>query len=353
MRAQYCSSCFCHFHFVDRSLSHTAFRAGGIWGVELFFALSGFLITGLLYRVFENVSLAGLRIYLVRRWMRTLPLYVTALVLLGVVDGGLFGFPMTKVERYPLFLQTLDSGRLSWFGVSWSLCVEEWSYVLIPCAALCLCFVRNLDLRFTLIFAVAIAACTAWRLSLGADGVQFDPGIRRALLPRLDALAYGGLLQIAWRRYGDRLLAIRFPLLAVSVAGQAVCYLLYDSYGGADSFVAACMLTLLTPSLCCAFPAAMALERMPAPVQRISEYFATRAYALYLFHFPLYSLIYAYLGAAPIPLKLILAVGVAVVVADTAYRRIEKPIMDRRPAERAGYGAAVAPRAAEAPIGAG
>ena len=307
--------------------------AFGMWGVELFFVLSGFLITGLLYRVFDDFSVARIRVFFVRRWMRTLPFYYVAIVLIIGLEGGILGRPIVDLERYLLFVQTVPTGEYGWFSVSWSLSIEEWSYILYPCIAAALWFVRGLDGRFALIFLSAIVLFTAYRLSLGEMGVPYDTNIRRALVPRLDALAYGGLLRVFWTRYREQFYAVRQPLLALSILGQAVCLQVFLAFGTANSLAAAGLLTILPICLCLCFPFAISIRRAVRPVRLIFFYFASRSYALYLFHHTFFTIAGSFAPAVSTTARVAVAMGVAFIVADLAYRWIEKPIMDRRPAE--------------------
>ncbi len=320
--------------------------AFGMWGVELFFVLSGFLITGLLYRVFDEYSLTKFRTFFIRRWMRTLPLYYVAIVLIIALEGSLLGRPIVDVERYLLFIQTIPTGEYGWFSVSWSLSIEEWSYILYPCIGVALWFVRSLDARFALIFLLAISVFTAYRLSLGEIGVSYDTDIRRALVPRLDALAYGGLLRVFWTRYRESLHAARRLLFVLSLLGQAICLKVFLELGTTHSFAAAGLLTLLPVCLCLCFPFAIPIERANRPVRVISFYFASRSYALYLFHHSFFTIAGSVALSVPATMKVAVAIGVAFIVADIMYNWIEKPIMNRRPPEPRTEGvAAVAVRA--------
>jgi peptidoglycan/LPS O-acetylase OafA/YrhL len=305
----------------------------GIWGVELFFALSGFLITGLLYRVFDDFSVPKLRVYLVRRWMRTMPLYYTATILLFGLHWGLYGKPFPDFEAYFFFVQTIPTGALRWFSVSWSLCIEEWSYILFPCAAAALWFIRSLDVRFVVMFFAVICAATWYRLTLGDIGILFDNDIRRALIPRLDALAYGGLLRVLWRVYGQHLLTARTQLLAVSAIGQIVCMYICLAYGIRHGMPAASLLTLLPLSLCLLLPYVIGIEKVSWRMRQVWHFLASRSYALYLFHVTLYIYVGRLMRETAAPLTFALALCVVLAVADIAYRWIEKPIMDRRPTE--------------------
>jgi peptidoglycan/LPS O-acetylase OafA/YrhL len=105
-------------------------------GVNLFFVLSGCLIGGILLS--ELRASGGLQVprFWYRRWMRTLPAYYATLAIIVAIDYLHLHpreQPLTNLWSYVLFLQTYandpDALRFTW---SWSLCIEEWFYVLFP-----------------------------------------------------------------------------------------------------------------------------------------------------------------------------------------------------------------------------
>jgi peptidoglycan/LPS O-acetylase OafA/YrhL len=117
------------------------FVTNGWMGVDLFFALSGFLITGILLDTKQSPHY--FRNFYARRVLRILPLYYSVLVFMFVVVPLLRPADAHSVfERaspwwsFPLFLQnflvarsTLAAGPL---GTSWSLAIEEQFYLLWP-----------------------------------------------------------------------------------------------------------------------------------------------------------------------------------------------------------------------------
>jgi peptidoglycan/LPS O-acetylase OafA/YrhL len=112
-------------------------------GVDLFFVLSGFLITGILldHRGASNFF----RVFYIRRACRILPLYylllalyvlLTLLPLAAERAGWLVNRPM-PLWTYALFIQNIFMGAAGDFGaaalgVTWSLAVEEQFYLVIP-----------------------------------------------------------------------------------------------------------------------------------------------------------------------------------------------------------------------------
>lgn len=110
----------------------------GVVGVQIFFVLSGFLIGQILIKDFINGGkLSSVFKFWKRRWYRTLPLYYLILTIKIIVYGNPFGW---KIIVYYLFLQANFVG-ISFFGVSWSLVVEEWFYIFLPIATFI--FFRN------------------------------------------------------------------------------------------------------------------------------------------------------------------------------------------------------------------
>jgi peptidoglycan/LPS O-acetylase OafA/YrhL len=117
------------------------FVGDGWMGVDLFFVLSGFLITGILLNTKE--SLGYFKNFYARRTLRILPLYCAVLVFMLVIVPLLRPSQAHEIfERsspwwaYPVFLQnflvalpTMAAGPL---GATWSLAIEEQFYLVWP-----------------------------------------------------------------------------------------------------------------------------------------------------------------------------------------------------------------------------
>ena len=163
----------------------------GWCGVDVFFVLSGFLITGILLRA--RGCPRYFTTFYARRALRIFPLYyVVVVALLFVLDRP----PATAAEKasYLLYYQNV---RFALFGelqfdparlVTWSLAIEEQFYLVWP-AVVWWCGRRTL----VRICAIAIVLSIALRLWLLAEGLQTT----HFLTPcRLDALATGALVAL-------------------------------------------------------------------------------------------------------------------------------------------------------------
>lgn len=174
-------------------------------GVGIFFVLSGFLIGGILIKILETKGLAfrNLWDFWVRRWMRTVPLYMLVLCLVIPIEG-LNGTQAATYIPYFFFLQNFNWPIPFAFLESWSLTVEEWFYLLS--APTTFLFAKALKPRVGVVVtaAVFLLASTLYRYYCfqSAPPVnlkEWDAHFRSIVLLRLDSLMYGVLA--AWISY--------------------------------------------------------------------------------------------------------------------------------------------------------
>jgi peptidoglycan/LPS O-acetylase OafA/YrhL len=163
-------------------------------GVDLFFILSGFLITDILIRSRNRTILTYLGSFYARRIRRILPPYF----LLLAITCLLFGFWWLKPWYYYLgFMNLLPITHVKFpdsLAILWSLAVEEQFYVVWPFVVFCLG--ERWIARFA-IFLVILAPLLRWFCTpLFSDYVPIY-----AETPfRMDLLAIGALVSIVWRK---------------------------------------------------------------------------------------------------------------------------------------------------------
>src|SRR5581483_10365332 len=177
------------------------FFSFGWMGVDLFFVLSGFLISGILLDTRESGNY--FKAFYARRILRIFPLYYTVLTLVLVRASFIHprpnSVPVVADEKlYYLYLVnwlTLWNGpwRANFLGHFWSLAVEEQFYLLWP---LCVwLFVRRKLTRLAVIVSMlSLAVRVAWVAYAG-------PGqaIVMATVTRMDSLLCGALSAIVFR----------------------------------------------------------------------------------------------------------------------------------------------------------
>ena len=164
--------------------------------VDLFFVLSGFLISGLLFSEFKLRGSIGYRRFFIRRGFKIYPAFYVFLVGTAVVSY-IFLQNATVIQ----YLREIFFVQNYWHGVwdhTWSLAVEEHFYILLPILLLLLIrvFPNQQDPFFLLpqIFLVAAISCLAFR----AISVWWrTPNFHTAVLAthdRIDSLFFGVLL---------------------------------------------------------------------------------------------------------------------------------------------------------------
>jgi peptidoglycan/LPS O-acetylase OafA/YrhL len=193
-----------------------AYRQGSLFhqflpdGVELFFVLSGFLIGGILIRIYEQEGRMSGPIILnfwTRRWFRTLPAYYFVLVLLlavSVFRAWRTGQPTNLPDKrtvisYFVFLQNFAHYIPDFFPETWSLAIEEWSYISIPLLLFGWHVLRPASWsRQRVVLATILTVIIGTNLlrlvlALQQPIAAGELGFRGIVITRLDAIAYGVL----------------------------------------------------------------------------------------------------------------------------------------------------------------
>ncbi|QEL18515.1 acyltransferase family protein [Limnoglobus roseus] len=319
----------------------------GVLGVELFFVLSGFLIGGIFLkqtvangnRVTPNLVL----VFWARRWLRTVPNYLLFLIVFAVL---LPSTPSWSAAAYLTFTQNLAWPIPPFYSVSWSLCVEEWFYLLFP--VLCLiAFTVTGRVKYAFLTAALLLFVTpiGLRIAIGR-GQPWDDGVRKIVAYRLDAIMWGVLLAAAHRYRPDLFLYVQRRW--VGIAGWASCLLcclwLAGRYAGEQTdFLSRPDDTLIF----CAFSFSAALVVASASASGSVLRFLDRAalltslwsYSMYLCHIPVLiglmsvarRLTMLYPSVAP-PREAWVAATVAAIYAVSAatYYGFESPILRMR-----------------------
>jgi peptidoglycan/LPS O-acetylase OafA/YrhL len=300
---------------------------GGYIGVDLFFVLSGFLITRLLLAEIEAHGRLDLRAFYVRRALRLLP----ALLLCCAVAAPLFVLlPVT--ERSQSLLGTLTAvtyassafaaagADLGWMIHTWSLSVEEYFYLVWPFALAAIALRRHR----TRIMAGVVALAIGYRLVAGIGTDWTVQRISYAPDTRAEQLLVGAFVAF--------LLAGRPRRVPVAVLGAAVLVFpvfvllparltepFYVDFGG--STVVAVAAAVLVAGL--ADARSTSLHRLAAwrPLVWVGE----RSYGIYLWNLPIVAIIAAtpVPGPAQMPVKLVLTF----LVPALSYQLVERPCL--------------------------
>lgn len=313
---------------------------GGYFGVELFFALSGFLIVGGLLRQLDArpyLDRQAVITFWQRRWWRTLPNYAVFLLLNATLFAAWFQAPLPDA-RYVIFSQNLAWQHPPAMPEAWSLAVEEWFYLLLPLLLLlalkCSPQPRK-AVPVLLALWVAIGALARLVVVMYTDPT-WDAGLRKIALLRLDAIAWGGLAACAVHYRPAQSARLAFYAGCVGLSGLLICSL-WLAAGVAHNFQPIMAygniftLTGVSGALCLPWAAQWRPRagRFMPPITWLSRI----SYSLYLVHFsfalPLMQLpaVVAYIS---LPWRLLGYVAISIVAAYAAYRLIEVPTLNFR-----------------------
>ncbi|RJT90512.1 acyltransferase, partial [Cryobacterium melibiosiphilum] len=328
------------FHFFPAALP------GGFIGVDIFFVISGFLITGLLVAEHERSGRLDLRRFWKRRVRRLVPPIVplalagcTAAWLVGgdvliglggqLLGAATFGYNWVAIAADTSYFSA-DQPEL--FRNLWSLAVEEQFYLVWPLALLGLLRIRRPDLRLGLVLGLA-AASALWM------AVLFDGGDPTRVYYGSDTHSFGLLIGAALalvlrreravgpvRRTAALLARARPWLGALALALVAVGFWVLPNNGVASYRGGLVLVSLLTALVIWAGVRGDAFGR--ALDSRPLRYLGERSYGLYLWHWPVLVLVQLAWPAARhdlLPIG-ITAGAITLLAAGSSYRWLEMPI---------------------------
>lgn len=303
---------------------------GGFTGVDIFFVISGYLITGLIRRGVEAGSFSLLEFYS-RRLRRLFPaMFVT--VVATFVIGALLMSPVTfrslassalaaslSVSNFLFWLQSGYFDPSKWIKPllhTWSLGVEEQFYLLWPATIILL-----LALRKRLSPLAAVLTISAISLALAETVVQYRAAAAFYLLP-FRVFEFGMGAALVWLPAAERL--PRFARESGFAAGLAMiagAVLLFDSDTRFPGVTA--LLPCVGAALCIHFGQTKLAQTIFANAPAV---FAGKiSYSLYLTHWPIIVFAKYYLLRDLTAAETLAAFAASVATALLLYRYVERP----------------------------
>jgi peptidoglycan/LPS O-acetylase OafA/YrhL len=316
-----------------------AIADSGWMGVDLFFVLSGFLITGILFDTALTENKA--KNFYARRALRIFPLFY------GVLVGFLLLTPILHLHWRPghllfffymsnmtdIFAPTLGPVH-AWINLGhlWSLAVEEQFYMLWPFVVW---WIRDRRKLLWIILAVLIAGPILRGLLLW-EGMS--PGtISRLLVTRADSLLFGGAVALIVRGPGADRIPVRWILSACTALFVLLLFLAHGPVANSPwmssigySVIAAC-------SACLVFLAQQGPNWVSQNFNHpFLRFFGRYSYGLYIYHGiyfvylrhlsgPLQNIVHS--GTLAQFLDFVFGFGVSIGLAMLSYHYFEAPIL--------------------------
>jgi peptidoglycan/LPS O-acetylase OafA/YrhL len=337
--------------------AHVPGFAGGFIGVDVFFVLSGYLITGLLVR--ERLSTGGIRYsqFLSRRLRRLLPAMLAMLAVVLVVatlvlsayetrmQTGSFVYAATWTSNFFFafsefdYFSALQAKDL--FLHTWSLGVEEQFYIVWPWLVV-VAFIflgaggnasngkKPLLYLLATVFAVSLALCLHW--------AEYGPLLSFYMMPaRGWQFAMGAAVFVWFHNFDETRTAVEGhspSALVISLSGVIGILLIVGSAVLLDTDTAYPGFYALLPSSGAALVILAGQESASSVSNRVlaSDYFVwmgDRSYSLYLWHWPVlllgdtFGMTRGVVGTAAL-------IAVSLLLASASYQLVERPFWKGR-----------------------
>jgi peptidoglycan/LPS O-acetylase OafA/YrhL len=356
-------------------LYHTnnGWLSGGFIGVEVFFVISGYLITLLLIGEHEKTGRIDLKQFWLRRARRLLPALFLMMAMLmmysaiferdtlGKLRGDVIAGVAYVTNWYQIWTGAGYTALLDFAPLRhlWSLAVEEQFYLLWPLIMLALMRLGRRRLpeisRWLVLAAVLIAVVTAllyhpgqlgtaeiapeayW--SIGGHPISKMDALYLSTITRATGLLLGAALAMIWRpvavmrgpmRDKGPLLDL-LAVLGLGALGALAWFLHVQVDGHADpwlfrgGFLAVDFATLLVIAAVTHRGARAGMFLGAQPLHWIG----TRSYGLYLYHWPIFQIIRGNAGAELTVPEFVLAIVLTCIIAELSYRFVEMPIRRR------------------------
>ncbi len=332
-------------------LNHLAFPFGTVpifhgatqIGVDIFFVLSGFLITRLLLAENNRAGRVSLKDFWGRRAIRLLPLSLVVIGCVAAADaifddafysdgqGASHLRAIIAALGYHMNILQSGSGHHVWaLTHTWSLSLEEQFYVIWPIIVFGCCVQRRVSAPRAIVLASAmvVLASAVLRVVLTAEGPSTGNFIYNSLATRSGQLCAGALLagvsvaRADWTRQLGKFAWWGFvALFALSVRDV----LGSRAYGLDFDVISVCAVVMIAGAV-----NEGSLFARAASVASL-RWLGTRSYALYLIHYPVFlALTPSKLPWASDATLMLIRLVVALSLTELAHRLIERPFLKLR-----------------------
>ncbi|HEX8397291.1 MAG TPA: acyltransferase [Pyrinomonadaceae bacterium] len=311
------------FHHAGIPVMH-----GSHIGVDIYFVLSGFLITALLCQEYERYGRISLKNFYIRRLLRLTPALALLLTVLGTYTVATkSGTELVKTGKAIVYTALYLSDFSLAFGFAnlgalehtWSLAIEEHFYVLYPLALILLLGKKLSRRTIFVLFAALIVAITIHRALLWGPAPEQVNRVFYGFDTRADGLLIGCLLGLAasW----GKLPPVRW-FLALAAALTLFLAVVFASWNSAVYAYGLPVINLST-----ALVLAFALTSRPKYLANKGlVWIGTISYGLYLWHNLIFILVRERITESPWRI-LLLGSFVSIVCAALSYYLLEKPCL--------------------------
>ncbi len=326
----------------------------GVMGVEIFFALSGFLIGRILYRNYmsEDFSFKTVGYFWVRRWFRTLPNYYLALILNIIITLALGNMLPDHVWRYFFFIHNFSTEMPWMFPESWSLSIEEFAYILGPLLLYLTLFIKGKSSKPFLFLTVTVVILMLFFVSKLIyneiesirDMRHWNVNVKGMVIYRIDAIYYGVLAAFitiqrpkGWRRF-------RYPLFVVGIIALLLLNIAIPMnqifIGTHPMFWNVWYFVIKSCAICMTLPLLSSMNSAPSLILKPVTYISILSYAMYILHYSIILQLMKYFlpteafAGLDIAIFLMVYMLLTFLLSYGLYTFYEKPLTDLRDSNR-------------------
>jgi peptidoglycan/LPS O-acetylase OafA/YrhL len=315
-------------------------RIGGI-GVEIFFVLSGFLIGGILFKEIDKKMPLGktLKTFWTRRWFRILPLYYLVILFKFIIIDHSIGY---NIIYYLLFLQNNFYG-IHFFGVSWSLVIEEWFYLFAPFYLMFATNFLKTERKIFLAIISFIVFVNIARFGYVLNGNVPYEGVNSNFPFRFDSLFLGVLLAFMKHKKWVLFEKLKSPIFAITGLALFIAYIYYywtlaypNQLIDSQIFPRTIGFFILPFTVALTVPFISSINYnqhkniFTKSFYELITYTSVLTYAIYLIHTFIFPVILEHPKITSVPLQWAIALILTYLISWVVYQTFEKPILNYR-----------------------
>jgi len=249
-------------------------------GVSVFFVLSGFLIGIILNKTIFNTDFQSkdLMRFWIRRWFRTIPLYFIVLIVMIFVTNDLWN----NNFLYFIFCQNLFFNHPIFFGVAWSLSVEEWFYFLFPGLLFLLYKILQNKMNSLLIISFLFIVIPLILRIFFFNNIDLDVS-KKIVFLRLDSMIYGVFASIIY--YHKNELWKKFQKYSIVISSFILILLFTKNYYLSPSNIKIFTFNLESLSVMFLLPYLSSVKKFRFQmINKLIVYVSKISFSLYLIH---------------------------------------------------------------------
>ena len=320
------------------TLFHAKWVSGGFIGVDIFYVISGFLITGLLIREIERTGTINFKEFYARRFKRLLPTSFFVLAITAVFSWLLIPATMRSSLGRDIIAAGLyvSNYLFAWWQADyqnldatpspvihyWSLAVEEQFYLLWPLLIL-LFFMVATKLKKKIALTALVAAVTALSFVFSIYQTETSPIWAFYSLPtRAWELGLGALLVLLPPIKTKKLVGL---LGFIFVIASAFIFNETTAFPGLNAVLPVLGTVMLIATINSWPPFLNDVAN-----SRLFQWLGEISYPLYLWHWPLLVLPSTYFARPLAVYERIIAIFATIVLADLTHRFIEEPFRKKK-----------------------